>query len=108
MQRSLHEIIAEQSLERLYEKSMKEKLYPNDPLTPRESEVATMFSIGYDENQIAEELNISPETIRTHLKAIYVKLNVHNRHELFGVFITRLLNRYRKPVKIGQELFNTD
>jgi len=106
MQRSIHEIIAEQSLDRLYEKSMKEKLYPNDPLTPRESEVATMFAIGYDKNQIAEELNISSLTARTHIKAVYVKLNVHSRPELFSVFIIRLINRYRKPVKM-EKLFST-
>lgn len=33
----------------------------------------------YTEQQIAEELFISPHTVRTHVKNIYKKLHVHSR-----------------------------
>jgi len=33
---------------------------------------------GLTNNEFAEQINISPHTVRTHRKNIYSKLNVHN------------------------------
>ncbi|MEM7539503.1 MAG: LuxR C-terminal-related transcriptional regulator [Chloroflexota bacterium] len=52
-----------------------------DPLTAREQEVLTWLAKGLSVPQIAEELVVGVNTIRTHVKHIYSKLNTHSRHE---------------------------
>lgn len=51
-------------------------------LTPREAEVAHLAAQGYDNRHIAELLYISEQTVKTHMKNIYLKLEVHNRFAL--------------------------
>ena len=48
-------------------------------LSPREREVVSQLAQGYSYAQIAAQLNISENTLKTHIKRIYRKLNVHNR-----------------------------
>jgi DNA-binding CsgD family transcriptional regulator len=48
-------------------------------LTPREIEVLELAAEGTDIPKLGEELALSPDTVRTHLKNIYAKLGVHNR-----------------------------
>ena len=58
---------------------------PADPiygLSARELEVLDLFAQGRSANWIAENLTISKNTVRTHLRAIYSKLDVHSRQEL--------------------------
>jgi PAS domain S-box-containing protein len=52
---------------------------PSASLTPREIEVLALAADGAGIPQLAEELALSPETVKTHLKNIYAKLGVHNR-----------------------------
>lgn len=54
-------------------------------LSARESEVLRAVSRGRSTNRIAEDLCISPETVRTHLKRIYEKTGVHKREELIDL-----------------------
>jgi two-component system, NarL family, response regulator DegU len=49
-------------------------------LTRRELEVLNLLSKGFRNKEIATSLFISEETIRTHLKSIYKKLNLNTRH----------------------------
>jgi DNA-binding NarL/FixJ family response regulator len=49
-------------------------------LTRRELEVLSLLSKGFRNKEIAASLFISEETIRTHLKSIYKKLNLNTRH----------------------------
>ena len=51
-------------------------------LTAREHEVLECLSIGYSYIEIAEELNISTETVRAHCKHIYRKLGIGGRRYL--------------------------
>ena len=51
-------------------------------LSARESEILRLVATGYSVARIAEELTISPETVRTHKKRIYAKLDVHSHDEL--------------------------
>jgi DNA-binding CsgD family transcriptional regulator len=51
-------------------------------LTGRERQVAQALMYGYDYKQIAARLSISPNTVATHRKRIYDKLEVHNVPEL--------------------------
>jgi len=50
-------------------------------LTEREKEVLQMIAKGYKNTEIAEKLFVSENTIKTHIKHIYVKLDVKNRVE---------------------------
>ena len=51
-------------------------------LTPREAEVLELLQDGYTNSEIAENLSIGVETVRTHARSIYRKLGVPSRREL--------------------------
>lgn len=55
-----------------------------DKLAAREQEVLQLLMKGYSYKMIAAELNISIETVRTHIKRIYEKLHVHSASEAFA------------------------
>jgi DNA-binding NarL/FixJ family response regulator len=48
-------------------------------LTPREAEILSMAAAGITNEQIARELFISANTVRTHIYNIFKKINVPNR-----------------------------
>ncbi|MCX7611359.1 MAG: response regulator transcription factor [Ignavibacterium sp.] len=50
-------------------------------LSSREIEVLELLKKGYDYNKTAEQLFISPYTVRKHIENIYRKLQVHNKIE---------------------------
>ena len=53
-----------------------------EPLSEREMDVLELLADGKKGPQIANDLFISYSTVRTHLKSIYRKLDVHTRQEL--------------------------
>jgi len=54
---------------------------PVEPLTERELEVMRLLITHLTSTDIAEQLTISANTVRTHTKSIYSKLDVHSREE---------------------------
>jgi len=52
-----------------------------EQLTTREVEVLQLLAEGASSGQIAEELQVSPNTVRTHVQGILSKLQVHSRLE---------------------------
>lgn len=50
-----------------------------DLLTAREHEVAWAYAEGADYKTIAQQLAVSPATVRTHLQSSFRKLEVHNK-----------------------------
>jgi two-component system nitrate/nitrite response regulator NarL len=50
-------------------------------LTRREREVLELLAAGATSDQLAEELSLSPHTVRTHIQNIMSKLQVHSRLE---------------------------
>ena len=50
-------------------------------LSPREQQVLELLAKGHAYKHIADQLGISIETIRTHLRHTYEKLHVHSRIE---------------------------
>ena len=56
-----------------------------EALTPTEVEVAEHAADGLSTAEIAEVMFVSPNTVKTHLKHVYRKLDVHSRVELAGV-----------------------
>lgn len=51
----------------------------NSPLSKRETEVLENVSLGKSRRRIADELFIDMETVKTHIKNIYQKLDVHSK-----------------------------
>lgn len=56
-----------------------------DTLSPRELDVLTSMAKGKRARQIAAELMISADTVRTHTRSIFGKLEVHSRIEAVSV-----------------------
>lgn len=56
------------------------------PLSQREVEILRLLAAGHAYKQIADDLSISINTIRTHIKRIYEKLHVHSRTEAIRLF----------------------
>jgi PAS domain S-box-containing protein len=57
------------------------------PLTNREREVVTLIALGHDTAEIAQELHVSPETVRTHVRNAMSKLEAHTRAQLVAVVL---------------------
>ncbi|WP_421945625.1 response regulator [Pedobacter sp.] len=53
----------------------------NSPLTKRETEILDRIANGQTKPQIAKELFIDQETVRSHVKNIYIKLDVNSKSE---------------------------
>jgi PAS domain S-box-containing protein len=51
-------------------------------LTSREREIVTAIAMGHQSPQIAEELHISPETVRSHVRNVMEKVGAHTRAHL--------------------------
>jgi len=58
------------------------KLSKRYGLSPRESEVMTYIGRGYSPAYIAKKLFLSDSTVRSHVKSIYRKLDVHSRTDI--------------------------
>jgi RNA polymerase sigma factor (sigma-70 family) len=56
-------------------------------LTPREQEIAWLTAQGHTNRQIAENLVISPETVKTHMRHVLDKFNVNSKTDLRLLFI---------------------
>lgn len=56
-------------------------------LTPSEQAVARRFADGMSAKEIARELGVSPNTVRTQLSSLYAKLNVHDKAALAQLLI---------------------
>jgi len=61
-------------------KDLKEKTL--DQLTPTEFQVLRLIGQGKSNDEIAEALFISKNTVRSHIKSIYAKLDTHSRLQL--------------------------
>ena len=54
-------------------------------LTDREAEIMHLLNQGMSRTEIAETLNVSQNTVKSHLKNVYSKLGVHSRSEVFRI-----------------------
>jgi DNA-binding NarL/FixJ family response regulator len=73
----------------------------SDLLTPREAEVLELLQDGATNAQIAHELSIGIETVRTHARNIYRKLGIASRRELarLGRQEPIVVDANRRPVR---------
>lgn len=52
---------------------------PFIPLSDREQEVLSLVAEGHNNSEIARQLYVSPNTVKTHVRGILNKLGVKNR-----------------------------
>lgn len=60
-----------------------------ESLTKREAEILSQLAKGSLYKEIAAQMDISLDTVRSHLQHIYNKLQVHSRHEAVLKFLDR-------------------
>ncbi|WP_395406554.1 response regulator transcription factor [Pseudoduganella sp. UC29_106] len=58
-------------------------------MTPRETLVARRFAAGLSHKEVARELGISPNTVRTQLTHIYSKLRLHDKGALANYLLSQ-------------------
>ncbi|MGL5017666.1 MAG: response regulator [Luteolibacter sp.] len=72
--------------------SFRRKISGMDPsisLTAREEETLVLLTKGYSNKEIADQLNLSIETVRSHLKNIYTKMHVRSRAEAVAHYMSK-------------------
>jgi len=57
------------------------EMLKHSPLTPKEWQVFNLIYLGFSNAKIAEHMAVAPSTIKTHIRAIYQKLELKNRAE---------------------------
>jgi DNA-binding CsgD family transcriptional regulator len=57
-------------------------LHPIDALTEREIEVAKPYAMGKNFREVAEQVGVSPATVRSHIRNVFAKIDVRNKTEL--------------------------
>jgi DNA-binding NarL/FixJ family response regulator len=69
----------------------------NPPLTTREAEVLLSLAVGLSNDEIAQRLHVSIETVRTHVKHIYMKCGVRDRaHAVIAAYESGMVGRARR------------
>jgi DNA-binding NarL/FixJ family response regulator len=58
-------------------------------LTEREKETLNLLALGLMNKEVADKLNISAATVRTHVQHIYEKLQVNTRVEAVNMYLKR-------------------
>jgi DNA-binding NarL/FixJ family response regulator len=51
-------------------------------LSPREQEVTALICLGYTNDKIASKLGVSPTTVKSHIRNILAKFQMHGKVEL--------------------------
>jgi len=62
-----------------------EPTVPHPHLTPRQAEILSLLERGYSTKQIAQELHLSTETVRNHVRNLLRALDVNSRLEAVAV-----------------------
>ena len=57
-------------------------------LTNREREIVTLIALGHETSQIADGLQVSPETVRTHVRNAMSKLGARTRAQLVAIALS--------------------
>lgn len=63
-------------------------------LTERECRIAQLILRGHSTRSLAERLKVSEDTIKSHRKHVYAKLDIGTQSELFSLFIDALANAH--------------
>ncbi|MFN7014913.1 MAG: response regulator transcription factor, partial [Bacteroidia bacterium] len=77
--------IARKSLQMLSKSKVESKKSENSILTDREMDILKGLIEGKDYKELANEINLSPYTVRTHISNIYKKLHVNNKTQAIKI-----------------------
>lgn len=77
---------------------------PLDVLTPREHDVLTCLAQGSCPAQVADDLGMSANTVRTHINKIFTKLGVHSRLEAVALARGALRRGQSPPTDVAAAL----
>ncbi len=75
----------------------------DEPLSERELDVLLRLAAGESNKAIADGLSISPYTVKTHLRNIFIKLDVSTRTEAMTVALQRGVLSVGGPEANGEE-----
>lgn len=56
-------------------------------LSPRERQLVELVAAGLDTQEIAQRRHISRNTVRDHLKSVFIKMGMHSRRELLASLV---------------------
>jgi DNA-binding NarL/FixJ family response regulator len=75
-----------------------------DALSTREHEVLDLLAAGSNQDEIAEQLFISPKTVATHIQRVLTKLGVRSRTQAVGLALRqdRDVTGHRHVVKVAE------
>jgi DNA-binding NarL/FixJ family response regulator len=68
---------------------VKKPVPETETLTKREQEILSLLAKGFLYKEIADQLNISINTVRVHLQNVYEKLHVHSRSQAIMRFLDK-------------------
>lgn len=81
--------------------------FANNPLSPRELELLGLASRGFSNIEIGEQALIDEETVKTHLRNGYSKIEAKNRPHAVNILIRERLipvSANHKPVKLSPRM----
>lgn len=80
--------VLKQTVTLLVNSNLQNQKQPSDyNISSRELDVLQLIAKGKEYQQIAAELNISPQTVRSHTDSIYKKLGVHSKVEAANLVV---------------------
>ena len=80
-----HRIIGVFGLVRHQDEPEHESPHPHPHLTPRQNQVLHLLAHGHSTSQIAEELHLSIDTVRNHIRRMLRTLGAHSRIEALAI-----------------------
>lgn len=81
--------IARKVIEHFSKKSSKSEINENQILNSRENDVVHLILEGNSYKMTADELGLSINTVRSHIKSVYKKLNINSNIELANIFMKK-------------------
>ena len=87
----------------LYSAKRPEEHVESPDLSPRELEIVRLTARGLSNKAVAAVLEISPWTVNTYIRRIFVKLNVNNRVEMVAVATQQGLLNLNSEIRIPIE-----
>ena len=67
-------------------------------LSPRQGQIVRQLLQGKADKQIADDLKISPATVRTHMRRLFAKYELNDRLELTLLVLKALRGQVRPPL----------
>ena len=81
-QRPVDEVASDLLMQALDSHNVDSAVFLWEQLTPRQQEVAALICLGYTNQQIASRLSISPETVKSHIRAVLKRFKVRSKIQL--------------------------